>query len=280
MGSVGEVKLQNRMSSFSRPLKFEIDLEEIDLEEGRFMDMEADGGEGWQFNTKRPRPDPSETVSQPSSTVTSQGLPWNTGNSILVDVESEWKKQKRSYGGEFVCNSSRSSITDLAPGVPPVDDRRCVQACGEASTAPDELFFPYDSHSRRPSMMNFDFLLTCDSVSGKASSPAYEDRLNDPVPNLELALGAEKKPSKPGILPWYLGSSDKKTEHDKPPDMVTIKEEDNDDAAAASLSLSLSFPIPEKERTVKPVPRTEQLLPERPNVNTSLLLFGRGLPDS
>lgn len=260
MRSISEEKLHDRMSSITSRAKFEIVL----MDEDRVMDTEADG-EGWQFNTKRPRSDPTETVSQPSSTGTSQGLPWNTGNSILVDGESERKKLKTSYSGAFVFNSSRntsslsdgfaSPINDPAPVVPPINEKR---------------FFPVDLHPVR------NFLLGDDSMPRKAFSPEYEDRLHDTVPNLELALGAEKKPSKQGILPWYLGSADKKTEQDKPPDMVTIKEDDD----AASLSLSLSFPIPEKERAVKPVPRTEQLLPERPNVNTSFLLFGRGFPDS
>lgn len=280
MGNVGEEKLQNRLSSRMCRPKLDIDL----MEEDRSVDAEADG-ECWQFNTKRPRSDPTEAVSEPSSTGASQGLPWNTGNSILIDGESECKKPKTGYSATVhsscrnmssLSDGYASPVNDLVPGIPPINDKRCGQACEEAmipetTAAAERYFFPVDSHPVR------NFLLGDDTMRRKAPSAEYYDRQHDTAPNLELALGAERKPSKQGTLPWYLGTADTKTDQDKPPDKVTIKE---DDAAAASLSLSLSFPIPEKERAAKPVSRTEQLLPERPNVNTSLLLFGRGFPDS
>ena len=277
----GEEKLPNVMTGSANRTKFEIDL----MEEDRFIDIEADDV-GMRFNAKRPHPDPTEMASQPSSTGTSRELPWNFRDRFSVDGRRESKKLKRSYVGSYDGSS------------PADDDRRCGEAYGdvalhdtiEAAAAaatvaavPERYFFPVDS---RP-VMNFLQGDDDEFVSGKAFSPPYE-------PNLELALGAEKKPSpspppstRQGILPWYLASFDKKTEqnnnnHKPPPDTMTMKEEeeDDDDAAAGSLSLSLSFSIPEKEQqraASKPVPRTEQLLPERrPNV----FLFGRGFPDS
>jgi hypothetical protein len=98
-----------------------------------------------------------------------------------------------------------------------------------------------------------------------------EDKVHDGIPNLELALGAETKSPNKGILPFF-GLVEKNDNQNKPPDKVLNKEED--DGVSASLSLSLSFPFPDKEQTVKPVSKTEQLVPERRHVNTSLLLFG------
>ncbi|RVW14100.1 hypothetical protein CK203_099184 [Vitis vinifera] len=129
------------------------------------MDTEADG-EGWQFNTKRPRSDPTETVSQPSSTGTSQGLPWNTGN-MMVCI----------------------TINDPAPVVPPINEKR---------------FFPVDLHPVR------NFLLGDDSMPRKAFSPEYEDRLHDTVPNLELALGAERNHQNKGSCLGILGVQTRK----------------------------------------------------------------------
>lgn len=99
-----------------------------------------------------------------------------------------------------------------------------------------------------------------------------EDRLNDRAPNLELALGAERKPLTLGIEPLLVSKVDQKVHKAHIPEEAGTKVEDD---VSASLSLSLSFPFPEKELNTKPAPRTEQLVSQRKRVNTSsMLLFG------
>ncbi|XP_021752163.1 uncharacterized protein LOC110717705 isoform X2 [Chenopodium quinoa] len=83
----------------------------------------------------------------------------------------------------------------------------------------------------------------------KASLLGNENRLPDGSPNLELALGVEKKQSRKGVLPFYAGIVDRKGP-DRPPDLPSPKEEDED--ASASLSLSLAFPFSGKESPVRP----------------------------
>ncbi|KAI3471318.1 hypothetical protein Pfo_027981 [Paulownia fortunei] len=99
-----------------------------------------------------------------------------------------------------------------------------------------------------------------------------QDRLNDRVPNLELALGAERKPPTLGIRPLLVSEVDQKVNEDHILEEAGAKAEDD---LSASLSLSLSFPFPEKELSTKPAPKTEQLVSERGRVNTSMLLFGK-----
>ncbi|KAJ6744088.1 RING/FYVE/PHD ZINC FINGER SUPERFAMILY PROTEIN [Salix purpurea] len=124
----------------------------------------------------------------------------------------------------------------------------------------ERYFFPVDSHPVKDSRLpcNLHALELVKATRIQISS---------------LPWGAETKP--PNILPFF-GMAEKNHNQKKPPDKVMNKEEDDD--VSASLSLSLSFPFPDKEHTVKPVLKTVPHVPERCDLNTSLLLF-RGLPD-
>lgn len=215
----------------------------------------------------------------PASTFTSQEMPWNSVNNVLIDGERVGKKLKTGSSDMYGCGtySGRNSLCDSTPtegnDLGPcslVEEKRCVEACDE-KVIPEDLgaterfLFPVDSRHAKG-----------DNYASRSSlSTGNEDRLHDGFPNLELALGAETKPQSRGILPFFVGLVDKKNNQDKAPEKVM---DDKEDDVSASLSLSLSFPFPEKEQPVKSVSKSEQLRPERRHVNTSLLLFG-GFPE-
>lgn len=97
-----------------------------------------------------------------------------------------------------------------------------------------------------------------------------DDRLSDKAPNLELALGAERKPLSLGIEPLLVGRIDHKVQEERIHEEARKKKAEED--VSASLSLSLSFPFPEKEVEAK---SEQQLMSQRKHVNTSSrLLFG------
>lgn len=134
-------------------------------------------------------------------------------------------------------------------------------------SASQRYFFLVDSHPTQSTTHSRD-----DSMPWKVDLSENEDRLLDGSPNLELALGVEKKEPRKGILPFFAGIVDK-NDPDGPPDIETSKE---DEDASASLSLSLAFPFSDKERTKrieKPPTNVEQVLPGRHEVNSPLLFF-------
>lgn len=135
------------------------------------------------------------------------------------------------------------------------------------SGSAERCFFLVDSHAAQGVPSNDR------SSPWKVSLLGNEDRLPDGSPNLELALGVEKKQSRNGLLPFFAGIVDRKGP-DRPPDIASPKEEDED--ASASLSLSLAFPFSDMEspgKSVRPLTTLEQALPARHEANTSLLLF-------
>ncbi|XWS58705.1 hypothetical protein CRYUN_Cryun08bG0057500 [Craigia yunnanensis] len=238
----------------------------------------------WRSNhQKSPYLDLTETVLE-ISTDKSQKMPWSEVKRVSVDGGSDNKKLKTGFSGIFQYSSARDqgpfsdSLAldrhDLVSGSS-FEEKRCDIAC-EEKVIPEDLgsserfFFPVDS--RRAG----EFCLGDNSKPWRELFVKDEDRVHDASPNLELALGAETRPSNRGILPFFVGTVDKNDNQDRPQDKVITRKQEED--VSASLSLSLSFPFPEKERNVKSVSKTEQLLPERHPVNTSLLLFG-GFPD-
>ncbi|CAO2832288.1 unnamed protein product [Amaranthus hypochondriacus] len=146
------------------------------------------------------------------------------------------------------------------------------EAVDEKSTSVNQgsaerCFFVVDSHAA-PSVSSEDH-----SSPLKVCFLGNDDRLPDGSPDLELALGVEKKHSKKGVLPFFAGIVDRKGP-DRPPDIASPKEEYEE--ASASLSLSLAFPLSDKEipaRSENPLVTVEQALPPRREANTSLLLF-------
>lgn len=131
----------------------------------------------------------------------------------------------------------------------------------------ERCFFLVDSHAAQ-SVSSDDH-----SSPWEVSLLGNENRLPDGSPNLELALGVEKKQSRKGGLPFLAGIVDRKGP-DRPPDIASPKEEVED--ASASLSLSLAFPFSDKEcpvRSESTLTTLEQALPARREANTSLLFF-------
>ena len=120
----------------------------------------------------------------------------------------------------------------------------------------ERTFFPVDTRKKKDSGMVLN------------EPRAYVDQFQVGIPNLELGLGGETKPSHKGMLPFFVGAVDKKNSQEKTPDILTDEREDEN--VAASLSLSLSFPSSNKEH-VKPVTKAE----DGHNVNSPYLLFGR-----
>ncbi|XP_011012546.1 PREDICTED: uncharacterized protein LOC105116774 isoform X6 [Populus euphratica] len=235
------------------------------------------------FSGKGPRKRPFLYLSDSAPLISSSMTPWNKAdnNNTLVDGESISKKLKTGFSGRYGGSGSRdenslsgsftSQTCDLGSSSS-VEERSYDKASAEKVIleglgTSERYFFPVDSHHVKDSRFP--------AISMPWNSSNDEDPVIDGIPNLELALGAETKSPNKGILPFF-GMAEKNRIQNKPPDKVMNKEED--DGVSASLSLSLSFPFPDKEQTVKPVSKTEQLVPERCHVNTSLLLF-RGLSD-
>ncbi|OMO96675.1 hypothetical protein COLO4_15143 [Corchorus olitorius] len=232
---------------------------------------------------KRTYLDLTETVSE-VSTDTCQAMPWSEVKRVSVEEGSDIKKLKTGFSGiyQYSCPIDRGPFSDSLASdrhnmgsCSSIEEKRCEIAC-EEKVIPEDLgsserfFFPVGSHQSR------EFRLGDSSRPWKELLVKEEDKVEDVSPNLELALGAETRPLNPtnkGILPFLAGTVDNQ---DRPLDKASGKEEEDD--VSASLSLSLSFPFPEKEHSVKSVSKTEQLLPERHPVNTSLLLFG-GFPE-
>ena len=97
-----------------------------------------------------------------------------------------------------------------------------------------------------------------------------DDRLSDKAPNLELALGGERKLLTLGIEPPLVSKIDHKVDEERILEEARRKKAEED--VSASLSLSLSFPFPEKDVDAK-----SELPSQRKHVNTtsSRLLFGK-----
>ncbi|XP_028752367.1 uncharacterized protein LOC114712078 isoform X2 [Neltuma alba] len=213
-----------------------------------------------------------------TSAVTCKRL-WSEADVKLEDGENSSKKLKTDDCGAYGCSSSggrdsygnsfASHANDLGTGSS-IKDKGCDEICDEKiiledSGTMERTFFPVDAHDVNDSHLG-------PNSSSLKGPHVYDDQFHDEIPNLELALGGEMKPTHKGMLPFLAGEIEKKHCQEKPPDCLADEQED--DGVAASLSLSLSFPSVNKER-VKTVTKAEQLLPDGRHVNTSLLLFGK-----
>ncbi|KAK9994121.1 hypothetical protein SO802_023824 [Lithocarpus litseifolius] len=279
LGSVCEDKIQDRMNGVRDQVKLQRDFKEGD----GFMDREMALEKDITNHRKRPYLDLSENPQ--TSIVTSQKMPWNEVSNIFIDGESTGKRLRTGFsitcghsGGSRGRNSRNdnfaSQVVDPS-SCSSVEEKTCDEACDEKVIPEDtgnseRYFFPLGSHRAK------DFGIGDNTMLWKKHPLDEDNKIHDVVPNLELALGAETKPANKGMLPFLGGTVGKKNNQEKAPDKVIEVEDDGD---SASLSLSLSFPFPDKEQTVKPVSKTEQLLSDRPNLNTPLLLFGSGFGD-
>ncbi|XP_077235297.1 ASI1-immunoprecipitated protein 2-like isoform X2 [Tasmannia lanceolata] len=232
---------------------------------------------------KHPHSDCSKTISEEFSKKTSQTIVFREKTDrIAVEGEKECKKIKKCdiESSAGTNSQEQSSGYGFSPKIfdldrSPLEDQKKDCVCDdtllpESSGTTERFFFPVDSGPVRDCKSG-------NSIPMQIISSDDEDQPESDFPNLELALGAEKKSTKKGVLPFFLEFIDEKNSKNKlPPDPV---KDDGDDDVSASLSLSLAFPFSEKERIVKPVSKTKQFFPEGHHVNTSLLLFG-GFPDN
>ncbi|XP_072993699.1 uncharacterized protein [Typha latifolia] len=173
----------------------------------------------------------------------------------------EHKKMKFENGGDTYC-SPREEIFDgrTSSKIHPlsscfVDGSINDETMVDSSTSSGR-YFSQDLGPARNKVPE----IFIDLISSDEESP------ND-SPDLELALGDNKKSPKKGILPLFTPNIGEKSERDKPP------LNDGSDLTGP-LSLSLAFPTSDELQEVKPTLKTEKLLPEKPLVNTSLFLFG------
>ncbi|XP_062001165.1 protein PARALOG OF AIPP2 isoform X1 [Rosa rugosa] len=208
---------------------------------------------------------PHIDLSEPAaSSTTNQEMPWNVVNTMQRDGQSDSKKPKLDTSELHGFSTSKFVLSTSE------EEMNCPEACDE-KVIPEDLgtterhFFPVESRNVQ------DFQMDNNSLPWKNFSSGNEDK-SDGFPSLELALRAETKPPSKGNLPFFVGLGDERDNQDRSLEKTLGEKEDD---VSASLSLSLSFPFPDKEQPVKPVTKSEQLLPERHHVNTSLLLFGR-----
>ncbi|KAF8380693.1 hypothetical protein HHK36_028183 [Tetracentron sinense] len=288
VGSVDEKKIQEKLDSsrdqvkVQRKLKEEEGLKNAETapERETLRGMTVKEHSNWELNSrKRPHSGYPETVSQASgetSTGASRAMQWNEKmDGVLVDGERDCKKMRFS-SGMYGYNSFRdiNPLSDrFAHGLYPIfptKEQIYDEACdkmviSENFTTAERYFFPTDSGPVKECRSGGN------STPWQVISSDEDDPLESEFPNLELALGGEKSLLKQGILPLFGEIVDKKNNQEKLPDPVINKDDD-------ALSLSLALPFSNKERTVKPVSKTKQLLPEKHHVNTSLFLFG-GFPN-
>ncbi|KAJ7949919.1 putative RING/FYVE/PHD zinc finger protein [Quillaja saponaria] len=281
LGSASKEKFSDKMNSNEDQLRPK---RELDLGVGHVVtgvdshrDLSMEKVNSWQRkNKKRPHIDLSETVTL-ASAPTCQRMFWND---ILADGEEASKKLKTGFSGISRCSSSRgvdsfsdsfASLGNDLGSCSSVEDKQLDEVCHEKIIHEDlgtkeRYFFPVNSHNLNDSQLGHS------SMSLKGLSPEYEEQGHDVFPNLELALGAERKPVNKGMLPFFVGVVNEKFDQDKHPDSITNEREEG--GVAASLSLSLSFPSSDNGQHVKPVSKLEQLLPKRHRANSSVPLFG------
>lgn len=177
--------------------------------------------------------------------------------SALLDGGCASKKQRSGFLGLYASNSSgntsfpregfASGIHDAGTGY--LMKGRGEGACGERDVVKnngtaERYFFPVDPHPVKENPIPWKVL----------STAGGDDCLPGGAPNLELALGADLKPSKQvGILPFLVGKAGPKDgKQGQPPENPATKskeegEEEEVGDVSARLSLSLSFAFPDKK---------------------------------
>ncbi|XP_023007452.1 uncharacterized protein LOC111499947 isoform X2 [Cucurbita maxima] len=194
----------------------------------------------------------------PVSSGASQCTSWDEADCIVLDEEHVSKKTKTGFGNSYDNSCSSGGIGPMFLFQKKRGDKVCdMNVIPENFETAEKHFFPVESHQIEDHHLDL------------PSKP--EDRYHDAVPNLELALGAETKLQKKSMIPFFMDLVDEKHNHCESSEKMIDGEEEDD---SASLTLSLSFPFPEKQQSTKTVTKSEQLLPDRRHVNTSLILFG------
>ncbi|XP_058104273.1 uncharacterized protein LOC131248183 isoform X3 [Magnolia sinica] len=220
----------------------------------------------------------SETISEASgetSMKTSEAMVHKEmTDCVLVDGEKQRKKMRTGSHEQILRDGFSPEIIELDSSILKEEQKgHCADdntIVSKSSRTTERYLFPVNSGPVRD-------LISGDSIPCHIVSSDDEDLPDSDLPNLELALGDVKKPSKRGILPLFVPLVDEKSNQSKLQDPM---KDDGCDDVSASLSLSLAFPFSRKEDTANSAPKKDQLLPERHNhVSTSLLLFG-GFPDT
>lgn len=199
---------------------------------------------------------------------TNQAVAWSENkDSAMIYGENEYKKIKLSNDSSSQEQVPRERFLSKMCGY---QDKEQADACNYV----DRL------KTAESSLLRVDLGPVGNLKSGSTipwKIPADNAKpLQSDSPNLDLALGTEKKPLEQEVLPLFIRVEDNRgsqNEHIDPP----TSDAGND--ASASLTLSLAFSFSEKEQTEERVSRTKPRLAERHPVNTSLLLFG-GLTDN
>lgn len=235
----------------------------------------------WELRPSRklPRSNFLETISESSGEMSKENIQtmvMEDESCLQVDRENSCKKMKSCNDVNFRSGSHEQIFRDGSSKVLGMDFKDQKRVYSYDNTIVDleknlrtteRYLFPVDSGHVRD-------LKSGNSIPLQILSSDEEDLPETNVPNLELALGAEKRQSKRGVSP-LLGQvmGEKNNQHKL---LDPAADGDNDDDLSASLSLSLSFPFSGKEQTARSVTKTEQLIPERHHhVNTSLLLSSR-----
>ncbi|KAK9144503.1 hypothetical protein Sjap_004406 [Stephania japonica] len=282
-------KIQQKMDNTSCDVKYEDTAEQEGRPDSRIADMVAvpnyteDRGDNIrkvESSRKRQYSASLETGMEvcvdACTSSTSQEMPfYATDDCILIEEDGKFKKMRGSNsetnsGVRSRDDNSYSARMHNGPSFPinvnDLDEAYGDTAFPRSSGTAERHLFPVDL---RP--VN-DYKSRGSFIPVQVLSSDDEDQLEEAgAPNLELALGGERRPSKPGVLPLFAGLAGRNADHGKQPDLAL---ENRDDDLSSSLSLSLAFPFPDKEQSVQPIPKPpEQLLPER-RVDTSLFLFG------
>ncbi|KAK9120737.1 hypothetical protein Syun_018354 [Stephania yunnanensis] len=281
-------KIQPKMQNTSCDMKYEYTAEQEVRSDSRIAtmctvtnDAEERGDDRRKVESSRKRMYSAsletgmEAHADACTSSTSQEMPfYATDDCILIEEDGKFKKMRWSNSETNAGVSSRDENSYSARmhngrsfpiNVNDLDEAYGDTAFPRSSGTAERHLFPVDSCPVN------DYKPRGNFIPVQVLSSDDEDQPEEPgAPNLELALGGERRPSKPGALPLFAGLADRNFDHGKQPDIAT---ENRDDDLSSSLSLSLAFPFPDKEQSVQRVPKAEQLLPER-RVDTSLFLFG------
>ncbi|XP_075495151.1 ASI1-immunoprecipitated protein 2-like isoform X3 [Primulina tabacum] len=125
-----------------------------------------------------------------------------------------------------------------------VSENRDYEVCDETvilwhSENAERRFFPVELHPVRGVQL-------VDRSMLQKPNPLEQNQHHDRAPNLELALGAERKSSTSDIQPSIIRNAERKVAKEYIHGERSIKADEDDDDESASLSLSLSFPFPKE----------------------------------
>ncbi|CAL9084118.1 unnamed protein product [Musa textilis] len=208
-----------------------------------------------RHNKKRPLPSSAETITKPTADRTL----WKDEASCTSLNDAELKKMRLDDGGHAACISREETLSGGLPSKIQPLPSGCLSDGIDRDTMCESLknserFFPINLGTATSTKAHY--VLSSDG----------EDSPESTAPDLELALWGKKRPPNADSSPQLSPNVGIKRNPDK---LV-----DDGDDMLASLSLSLAFPATEKPRTAKPITQDEQLLLDKPCINSSLLLFG------